>query len=148
MLGLYRVRMGMVRMVLDLPTSCPRPEALDAAAAELDERGIRGWKNLELRTTDPTGTALIRHFTFTYWVPAAVTARPPDISYSALWARLDDSHRAALLKLAPATAATKALEHVLALTVGEGFLIRDHWGNRHLPRSFRLFLRTIAAERR
>ncbi|WP_276142302.1 hypothetical protein [Rhodococcus sp. T2V] len=57
--------MGICRLVLDLPAACPPQDLLDIAATELTERGTHRSTNLELRTTAPTGTALIRHVTFT-----------------------------------------------------------------------------------
>lgn len=140
--------MGMSRLVLDLPTSCPHREALDTAATELHERGIHGWKSLELRTTESTGTGLIRHFTFTYWVPASTATHPQNISYNDLWARLNHPERSALLRLAPTSSVTDHIRHALVHAVGESFFILDSDGKHHLPHSFRIFLQAVATDSR
>lgn len=138
----------MGRLLLDLPTTCPRRDALDSAATELHERGVRGWRNLELHTTDPTGTALIRQFTFTYWHSAATAIVPQAIGYHALWTRLDHPERTALLRLGPASTVTVDITEALTRAGGVGLLVRGVDGRDHLPRSFRLFLRAIATETR
>lgn len=140
--------MGLRQLLLDLPTTCSRQEALYTAAADLHDRGIRGWRNLELRTTDPTSTASIRRFTFTYWHPATVPAAPPNLSYHVLWERMDQPARTALLRLAPATVVTAQIENALTRVNAHDVLIRDPDGRYHLPRSLRLFLRALADEYR
>jgi hypothetical protein len=124
--------MGMSQLALDLPTSRPEPEAVATAAAELYERGIDDFTHLELRTTHATGTALIRRFTFTYWTPTT-KALPHTISYVELWARLGHPHQTALLTLGHTAAITEPVREGLIHAAGEDFLLRDIWGNHHLP---------------
>ena len=81
------------------PTACPPHDLLDIAATELTERGTHGWANLTLRTTGTTGTALIRHVTFTYWLPATTTGHSQPIGCHSLWAQPEDTDRTALLEL-------------------------------------------------
>ena len=122
----------MSQLALDLPTSRPEPEAVATAAAELYERGIDDFTHLELRTTHATGTALIRRFTFTYWTPTT-KALPHTISYVELWARLGHPHQTALLTLGHTAAITEPVREGLIHAAGEDFLLRDIWGNHHLP---------------
>ncbi|MFD9669380.1 hypothetical protein ACFWAY_48835 [Rhodococcus sp. NPDC059968] len=135
--------MGMCRLVLDLPTACPPHDLLGIAATELTERGTRGWTNLELRTTGTTGTSLIRHVTFTYWLPAT-TIHPQQIGYNSLWAQLEDTERTALLKLTADGTLGLAITRLLTRTASRSFFVRDLAGNHRLPTSFRIFLRTMA----
>ncbi|MFD9670216.1 hypothetical protein ACFWAY_53415 [Rhodococcus sp. NPDC059968] len=100
---------------------------------------------LELRTTGPTGTALIRHFT--YWVPATTTVHPQQISYHSLWAHLDDTDRTALLELTTDTTPGLAITRLLTRTAGRSFFVRDPAGDHRLPTSFRIFLRTMTHSR-
>ncbi|WP_257890394.1 hypothetical protein [Rhodococcus sp. USK10] len=137
--------MGMCRLVLDLPTACPPRELLDIAATELTERGTRGWTNLELRTTGPTGTALIRHVTFTYWIQSITTVHPQQISYHSLWAHLEDTDRTALLKLTDHGTVSLSVTRLLTHKAGRSFFVRDAAGDHRLPTSFRIFLRTMAS---
>ncbi|ANS31110.1 hypothetical protein R1CP_32435 [Rhodococcus opacus] len=136
--------MGMCRLVLDLPTACPPHDLLDIAATELNERGTRGWTNLELRTTQTTGTALVRRVTFTYWTQATTTLHPQRISYHTLWAHLENTDRTALLKLTAGGTVSLAITRLLTRTAGSSFFVRDPAGDHRLPTSFRIFLHTMA----
>lgn len=143
----YRGPMGMCRLVLDLPAACAPHDLLDIAATELTERGTHGWTNLELRTTGPTGTALIRHVTFTYWLPATTTAHPRQISYHRLWAHLAEPDRTALLTLTADGTVSLGIRRLLARTAGWSFFVRNPVGDHRIPTSFRIFLRTMAHSR-
>ncbi|MFC9838775.1 hypothetical protein ACFVKB_33935 [Rhodococcus sp. NPDC127530] len=139
--------MGMCQLVLDLPTACPPHDLFDIAATELTERGTYGWTNLDLRTTGTTGTALIRHVTFTYWLPATATVHPQQLSYHSLWAQIEDTDRTALLKLTTDGTLSLAITRLLTHKAGRSFFVRDQAGDHRLPTSFRIFLRTMAHDR-
>lgn len=136
--------MGMCQLVLDLPTACPPHDLLDIAATELTERDTHGWTNLALRTTGTTGTALIRHVTFTYWLPATTTGHPQPIGYHSLWAQLENTDRSTLLKLTADGTLGLPITCLLTRTAGRNFFVRDPAGDQRLPTSFRIFLRTMA----
>ncbi len=128
-------------------TACPPHDLLDIAATELNERGTRGWTNLELRTTQTTGTALVRRVTFTYWTPATTTLHPQQISYHTLWAHRENTDRTALLKLTVGGTVSLAITRLLTRTAGSSFFVRDPAGDHRLPTSFRIFLHTMARGR-
>ncbi|MBC2638232.1 hypothetical protein H5400_04855 [Rhodococcus wratislaviensis] len=134
----------MCRLVLDLPTACPPHDLLDIGATELTERGTHGWRNLELRTTGSTGIALIRHVTFTNWIPSTtITVHPQQIGYHTLWAHLEDPDRTALLELTADGTVSTTITRLLTRTAGWSFFVRGPAGDHQLPTSFRIFLRTM-----
>ena len=139
----YREQMGLGRVVLDLPQLTAGDVALETAAAELRERGVVGWRGLQLRTTETTGTAVIRRFTFTYWCPTA-TAYTHPAPYTDMWAGLQSGERLALLRLAASTRVTDLMGRSLRRVGGPGFLIDQPDGTYRMPLSFRAFLLAMA----
>ena len=137
--------MGLGRVVLDLPRLLTGDAALEVAAAELRERGVTGWRGLQLRTTETTGTAVIRRFTFTYWCPTAVPSAHR-VHYTSLWARLEAGERLALLRLAASAGVTDTMARFLMRVGGPGFLFDQPGGTCRIPLSFRVFLHAMATE--
>ncbi|MFC0454051.1 hypothetical protein [Rhodococcus jostii] len=135
-------------LIVDLPRSWPRRAALDAAAEALREHGVRDWTRLELRTTTPTGTDLIRQFTFTYWAAPTRRGRVHNLRYSDLWERLGHADRAALLHVAAGGASGADVADTVMRVGGGESLLRDHSGTPHLPPSLRHFLRAMKDPRR
>ncbi|WP_237720422.1 MULTISPECIES: hypothetical protein [Rhodococcus] len=140
--------MPSIRLTLDLPAFCSHDVALEHASTELGERGIAGWERLELRTTSPTRSPLIRRFTFTYWTHQADTRVPENISYVKLWSRLGPTERAKLLTLTGGGRPTTTILRLLTTVAGSAILVTGPDGTPRLPRTFRVFLRTFADPKR
>jgi hypothetical protein len=92
--------------------------------------------------------ALIRRFAFTYWAHRPATRVPQNISYVHLWAQLDPTERAAVLKLAGDGRPTTTVLRLLTAVAGTAIVLVAPDGTPQLPRTFRAFLRTIADHRR
>lgn len=147
----HRPRVGgvpTIRFGLDLPASCSHAVAVEFASIELRERGIAGWERLELRTTSPTRSPLIRRFAFTYWTHKPATRLPENISYVQLWLQLDPTDRAAVLKQTGGGRPTSAVLGLLTAVAGTAIVVAAPDGTPQLPLTFRAFLRTIDEHQR